>query len=377
VAHDRQYTTSDFIMRSARALALLWIVATPSFGAAATLPGAAVVSIEQLVTKYMGEHQIPALAIAVVVNNEISWSKIYGTADLENKVPAMALTMFRTASIGKTMTATAAMTLVQAQRLDLKADIRTYCPAFPAKEWTITPRDLLSHLSGIRHYGGPRDKEEQGSTTHFAGVVDALAPFKDDALLFEPGTKFGYSTYGYDVAGCVIEGAAGMPFLAYMRKAVWEPAGMTSIRDDDPAAIIPFRAAGYTLVDNKIANAPHVDMSNRMAAGGYLTTIDDLARFVVALMSDRLVSGETFKQMITPAKLRNGEQVDYGLGWGMELEEWHGDTWVYHGGSSPGFSGFVALMPGHKYAVMFLTNLENLQGRNELAEGVTRIVLGF
>jgi len=95
------------------------------------------------------------------------------------------------------------------------------------------------------------------------------------------------------------------------------------------------------------------------------------------LMSDRLVSGETFKQMITPAKLRNGEQVDYGLGWGMELEEWHGDTWVYHGGSSPGFSGFVALMPGHKYAVMFLTNLENLQGRNELAEGVTRIVLGF
>jgi CubicO group peptidase (beta-lactamase class C family) len=361
----------------AAAVACRTAAIAPARVAEAKIPAAKIERIERLVAEYMSAHKVPALAMAVVVNGELAWSRGFGLADLENHVPATETTMFRTASIGKPMTATAAMQLVERRQLDLDADVRDYCPAFPSKEWTVTPRELLSHTSGIRHYGGPRDREEQSSTTHYKTVAEALAPFKDDPLLFEPGTKYSYSTYGYDVLGCVIEGAAGMPFLAYMRRFIWEPAGMTATRDDDPSALIPQRASGYAIAGGELRKAQMVDMSNRMPAGGYTTTVVDLARFAQAVMANRLVTSATLQRMITPTSLRSGERVGYGLGWGLELEPWHDDAWVVHGGSSPGFSGFVALMPRHRFAAAFLTNLEDLPGRGELAEGVTRIVLGF
>jgi CubicO group peptidase (beta-lactamase class C family) len=152
---------------------------------------------------------------------------------------------------------------------------------------------------------------------------------------------------------------------------------MTATRDDDPSALIPNRAAGYVLVDGKPRNAQHVDMSNRLPAGGYITTVDDLAKFAAAVMTGRLVRVETFERMITPAVLASGEKVPYGMGWGVEFEEWHSDTWVFHGGSSPGASGMLALMPRHGFAVAILTNLEGLPDRGDLAADITRIVLDF
>jgi CubicO group peptidase (beta-lactamase class C family) len=112
-----------------------------------------------------------------------------------------------------------------------------------------------------------------------------------------------------------------------------------------------------------------------MPAGGYVTTVIDYAKFIEALFSERLVRASTFEQMITPARLRNGQPVPYGQGWGMELEDWYGDRWTFHGGSTPGASGMVALMPRHRFGVVFLTNLEDLPDRSELAEEVTRTVL--
>jgi len=333
--------------------------------------------IEATVTTFMAAQHVPGMSVALVIDGRPAWSRGFGLADVENTVPATAATAYRSASIGKTLTATAAMRLVEAGTLDLDADIRRYCPAFPAKPWTITVRHLLSHQSGIRHYGGPHDKEEQGSTVHYADVVDALAPFKDDPLLFQPGTQYGYSTYGYDVLGCVLQGAAGIPFLDVMRTQVWQPAGMQATRDDDPAALVDRRASGYTLVDGTLRNAQHVDMSNRMPAGGYLTTVDDLARFEAAVLDERLIKPDTLKRMLAPSVLPDGTRMPYGFGWAMELEPWHEDTWAFHGGSSPGVSGMVAVMPGHRFGAAILANLEDLPGRNELVERITRIALGF
>lgn len=322
---------------------------------------------------------VAGLSIAVVADGKLRWSNGYGLADVENSVKATAGTIYRSASIGKTMTATAAMQLVEEGRLDLNADIRDYCPAFPAKQWPITPLNLLTHTSGIRHYGGPHDREEQFSTIHYPNVAAALAPFKDDPLQFEPGTKYAYSTYGFVVLGCVVEGAAKTPFLAYMRDHVWLPAGMTSTRDDDPTAIVPNRAAKYTRVDGQLRNAPPIDYSNRMAGGGFLTSATDLGMYMEALLNGRLVQPATFTMMITPAKLKSGQIIEsgYGLGWGVEIEEWHQDRWTFHGGSSPGASGLLALMPKHRFGVVFLTNVDELPGRNELAEDVARVVLDF
>ena len=355
---------------------LIAVLLATSAGAA-DLPKSKIEGIERFVTSFMAAHAVPGLSIAVVADGELKWAKGFGMADVENLVPAKEGTMYRSASIGKTLTATAAMRLVEEKKLDLDADVRYYCPAFPQKQWRVTPRHLLSHTSGIRHYGGPRDQAEQLSTEHYESVSAALSPFKDDPLSFEPGTRYQYSTYGFDVLGCVIEGAAGTPFLTFMRTHVWDPAGMRMTRDDDPAAIIPDRAAKYTKTAGQLRNAPGVDMSNRLPAGGYLTTATELGKFAAALLAGKLVSSETFQRMITPSKLADGKPVEYGLGWGVEIGSWHGDQWVFHGGSSPGASGLIAMMPKHRFAVVFLTNLDELPGRNELAEDIARLVLDF
>jgi CubicO group peptidase (beta-lactamase class C family) len=154
---------------------------------------------------------------------------------------------------------------------------------------------------------------------------------------------------------------------------------MRATRDDDPAAIVPHRAAGYALSDGKLRRARMADMSNRMAAGCFLTTAEDLAAFAVAMIENRLVTPGTFEQMTTPLKLPSGELVEYGKGFGVETELWHEDQWVFHGGSSPGVSGFFAIMPKHRFAVLYITNLEDIPGpaRGDLGEDVARLVLGF
>jgi serine beta-lactamase-like protein LACTB, mitochondrial len=333
-------------------------------------------AVDRIIGAWLKKNAVPGASVAIALDGEVVWSRGYGLADVENGVPAKPETIFRSASIGKPITATAAMRLVEQGKLDLDAPVERYCPAFPRKKWAVTARHLLTHTSGIRHYGGPRDREEQTSTVHYKDVADALAPFRNDPLLFEPGTKWSYSTYGFNVLGCVIQGAAGRPFLEVIRTLVFEPAGMKRSRDDDPSALIPDRAAGYLRESGELRNAPHVDMSNRLPAGGYATTAPDLALFAARFMDCKLVSCSMRDAMMTSQPLNNGEQLDYGFGWGlMTGENWYGETEAFHGGSSPGASGMLYALPRRRFAVVFLSNLESAPERTETAVAIAKAVL--
>jgi len=332
--------------------------------------------IDGLVSTYIAKNTVPGATIAIAWKGEVVYTNGYGLADIENAVPARPYTMYRSASMGKTITATTAMELVEQKKIDLEQPIQTYCPAFPAKPWVITTRHLLTHTSGIRHYGGPHDAEEQTSTVHYSDVVQALDPFKNDPLLFEPGTQYSYSTYGFDVLGCVIQGAAHQPFLEVIRNRIFEPAGMKTSRDDDPAAIIPHRAAGYTLVEGKLRNAPHIDMSNRMPAGGYLVTAGDLARFSVEFIDCKFVSCVTRDAMLSEVRLKNGETVNYGLGWGINEDDKGNITGEFmHGGSSPGASGMLYIVPSQRLAVILMTNLDSATERLEIVRSIGKVVV--
>lgn len=368
-------------MRSlALAVSLVALLVAPRLAAQnAGLPAETAAAVERMLMEKMAAERIPGLSVTVVVDGRLAWSRGYGTADLENGVPAAAGTAYRTASIGKPMTATAVMQLVEAGRLELDAPVQRYCPAFPEKRWPVTTRHLLGHTSGIRHYGGPNEESELFNTVHYENVVDALPIFSDDPLLFEPGTSHLYSTFGYNLLGCVVEGASEQRYLAYMREHVFGPAGMEDTRDDDPAAIIPHRAEGYVLTgDGALRNSRAVDMSSKLPAGGFITTAEDLARFAVALMDHQLVRAETFERMITPVRLRDGEVVPYGLGWGLfPGETWYGEREVFHGGVTPRVSGMLYLLPDRRFAVAILTNLEGVPGRTQLAADIARTVLGL
>lgn len=340
---------------------------------------ATVEAVERALMEKMAEERIPGLSVAIVVDGILIWSDGYGMADLENYVPATATTVYRTASIGKSMTATAVMQLAEEGQIELEAPVQLYCPAFPEKRWPVTTRQLLGHTSGIRHYGGPNEEAELFNTLHYDSVVEALEIFKNDSLLFEPGTAYQYSSFGYNVLGCVIEGASGHDFLTYMREYVFEPAGMRSTRDDDPAVLIPRRAEGYLVTEGgELHNSRVVDMSSKLPAGGFVTTAEDLARFAIAVMDHRLVRAETFEHMITPVRLHNSEPAGYGLGWGLfPGEDWYGEREAFHGGVTPQVSGTLYLLPDRRFAVAILTNLEGVQGRTELAANIAKVVLGL
>jgi serine beta-lactamase-like protein LACTB, mitochondrial len=215
--------------------------------AAAQLPALQTKAVDTLISSYVSAHHVPGLSIAVVQHSRVVLAQGYGIADVENNVHANADTVYRIASISKSITASAVMKLVESGKIDLDVPIQKYCPAFPPKPWPITTRELLSHQSGIRDY---RNDEETVNTRHYTSIDEALRQFDKDPLEFEPGTKMQYTSYGYIVLGCVIEGASGTAYDRYMREAVFGPAQMPATRLDDVSAVIPHRAHGYSISSN-------------------------------------------------------------------------------------------------------------------------------
>lgn len=324
----------------------------------AALPADKTAKIEAAITALMSSKHIPGLSIAIVIDNQLRWQSGYGMADLENSVPAKAATVYRIASVAKPLTAVAVMQLVEKGKLDLDAPIQKYVPTFPTKPWPITTRQLLGHLSGIRNYRANEDL----STRFYSSLTEALSIFKDDPLDFEPGTKYSYTTYGYTLLGTVIEGASGMSYADYMRENVFKPAKMNHTQADNVHDIIPNRARGYHpkvygKFDGNLRNADLADTSYKIPAGGLVSTVEDLANFAIAVQNGVLIKKETFEQMSTPQKTRDGKTTRYGLGWYIDgVGDRKGLVW--HGGVQPGVTSMLFILPKERFALVILTNLE-------------------
>jgi CubicO group peptidase (beta-lactamase class C family) len=327
------------------------------------------------IARFMAANSIPGVSVAVVENGALAWAAGFGSADLENAVPATAHTLYRLASISKPITATAALLLWQQGKLDLDAPVQKYCPAFPEKDTPITTRELLGHIAGIRHYkSDSQDDPESGNTRHFANPIQAgLDFFKNDALVAKPGSEFHYSTQGYTVVGCAMEGASGEKYADYVRKNVLTPAGMDHTVVDDRFAIIPFRARFYSKDDaGAITNADLLDSSYKIPGGGWLSSADDMAQFEVAMLADRIVTRSTRDLMWTPLKPSDGKEDRYGLGWGTGHEL--GILDVGHSGSQQGTSTSLKIVPERRAGVVVLINMDGGKA-SDLATELMKIVL--
>jgi serine beta-lactamase-like protein LACTB len=339
-----------------------------------TLPDSLSRRVDSTVSAFMVAKHVPALSVAIGIGNRLTFSRAYGLSDLENLVPATTTSVFRTASIGKPMTATAVLQLWQEGRLDLDAPIQKYCPAFPLKRWPVTARELLLHASGIRD----KTAAEESNYTHYESIAAALTPFASDSLLFEPGTAFHYTSYGYDVLGCAIEGASGEPYIDYMKRRIFRAAGMAHTQLDDVKELISQRARGYALDKNaKVINAIHDDMSNRVPAGGFVSTPTDLVLFAQAYLQDKLVADSTRQFMLRRPNGRVSAPLSEGFyGFGWAISDWYGVQEVSHGGGTPGVSAILYMLPAKGYTVAVMMNLEGVPDRGDLAGDIAKIVLG-
>ena len=173
-------------------------------------------------------------------------------------------TVYPLGSITKTVTAAAALRLAELGDLDLDAPIQESCPAFPEKGHPITARQLLAHVAGIRHYDYRRFDEDLLNKKSYATLEDAMGKFSEDPLVAEPGSQYHYSSWGYVVLVCAIEGASDLSYAEAIQRDVLKPAGMESTRLDEVQDIIPRRARGYSLLDDgSWGNSGCFDASDR------------------------------------------------------------------------------------------------------------------
>lgn len=326
------------------------------------LSASSIEKIERAITTEMARQNIPGMSVAVIIDHQLRWSNGYGLSDLENFVPAKSSTMYRLGSISKPISAVAAMQLIEKGKLDLDAPVQNYVSTFPRKPWTITLRHLLTHTSGIRHYKG----DEMNITRQFNTLTEGLDIFKNDSLLFQPGARYSYSTYAYNLLGVAIEDASGTTFLPYLRDHIFKPAGMDHIRDDNVYDIIHNRAQGYRKLPNgELRNSELANTSYKIPGGGLCSTVEDLAKFAIAVQTHILLKPETMRQMFTPQKMNDGKVIrinpqfperSYGMGW--FISERNGEKEVYHSGAQQRVSTMLYMVPNKKCAVAIMSNLE-------------------
>jgi len=305
----------------------------------------------------------PGLSVAVAANDEMLWTGGFGFADLENQKPAGSRTIYRYASISKPIAATALMQLVQRGKVSLDVPIQRYVPSLPPKpEGEITLRHLMTHTSGIRHYRGV----EMLSNQRYDSVEAALGIFKDDPLEFQPGAKYQYSSYAYNILAAVVEEASGKSFRAYLRAKVFQPAGMTAADLEFPEEPVEERCQQYLRNGDEFKIAPRVDLSCKWAGGGMAGTAEDLVRFCIALQQGRLLRAKTAARMYEPGVLMDGKRTDYGLGWRLRKDKAE-RLWVGHSGGATGGTTYFLHNPQVKVAVALLANAQAVKGLDALA----------
>ena len=318
------------------------------------IPSRKIYDLDSLCQDQMRSGNFPGMAVMISLNGKIIYSKGYGHADLDKKTnvdPHQSL--FRIGSISKSLTAAALAMLVENKELDLDKKIQTYVPYFPEKKYSLTTRNLACHTAGIRHYQGLEFMLNQ----EFNDVKSGIDLFKNDTLLFKPGSKYRYSTYGWNLISAGIEGAIGQDFISYMDQNVFKPLGMSnthaereSFKDDHIVAFYNQNSEGVPLY------AMPVNNSYKWAGGGFLSTADDIIKFGNGINSNVLFSEETKDMFWTSCRLNDGSLTNYGLGWVANTDD-QGRSFVGHSGGSVGGTSMLLIYPEEELVVVVLVNL--------------------
>ncbi len=311
-------------------------------------------SADLIVESLISEDIVVGLVAGYSVNGEIKWQSALGYSDRENKINMELNTITRPASIAKSMTAIAVMQLVEQKLIDLDAPIQAYIPDYPTQEKTqITTRHLLSHTSGIAGY---KNGKEAQTTKNYATLAKAVDVFKNRKLLFEPGSRYSYTTYGYTVLGLLIEKVSGLTFEQYMQKNIWDKAGMKHTRIEKFGITIAGKSKLYHRVKKgKLKKSTPNNLSNRIPGGGFYITLEDMFLFGNAVLNNTLVSQSTLDLMRQHHSLEK-EANAYGFGWFLYNPKPNEGAIIGHSGEQSGSASQLFIIPSTKTVVVILAN---------------------
>ena len=314
----------------------------------------------------------PGLSAAVAVDGKVVWAEGFGLADLENQVSVTPASRFRLGSVSKLFTVAAVARLAEAGKLDLDAPVQRYVLSFPDKGQPVTARQLAGHLAGIRHYA-PADFLLP--VRRYERLTEGLGIFQNDALVHAPGSAYLYSSYGYNLLGAVVEGAAGKDFGAAVDELVIQPLGLGSTTLDYPERIVDRRVRFYRKDSGgALFNEQAIDSSYKWPSAGYLSTASDLVRFASAHLGDGYLKPETRSLLFTSQRTAAGEETGVGLGWRIGKDA-AGRRFLHHGGAIEGGRAFLLLYPDEKIAVAILANLSGARFAEGEAQTLAELFL--
>ena len=324
------------------------------------------VKADALLNNLINEKKIPGLAILVLKEGKIILQKGYGYADLESKTTIDARkTVFRIASVSKPIAATALAHMVDEGLINLDASFYDYVPYYPKKEWDFSIRQLASHTAGIRGYQGT----EYGLNEPYS-IKESITIFKDDDLLFEPGTDYLYTSYDWVLISLAMEEVSGIPFETYVQEKVLNPLEMKATFPEK--AVLDKMATFYS--KNRLGFRKSIPVNNnyKLAGGGYLSTTEDIIKFGHAYLENKVLNKEFLAPFIT-SEIINGNKTYYGLGW-QASEDKHGRAFYGHVGNGVGGYSNFFIYPEEQMAFAILINCTNPNVQDELDAVVNALI---
>jgi D-alanyl-D-alanine carboxypeptidase len=341
---------------------LISILALPA-NAAGVASDPEVLGAERLFSAWM-EGQIayrglPGIAVGVVSDQELVWSKGFGFADIKAKRPMTATTKFRMASNSKLFTAIAIMQLREGGKISLDDPVVKYLPWFKAKaagddDGPITIEQLLSHSSGLQREAG-----DHWSSYKFPTADELQRLYADRQAAFAPSMRWKYSNLAYAIAGLVVEKVSGEKWADYVEHNIFKPLEMnaSSVDKNVSGLTVPY---GRRMPDGTREVLPFVDARGMAAATGVTSDVEDMAKFISAQFrrgprgGAQIVSGGSWREMLRVRSVE--ENWSAGTGLGFDVKRVKDRTYIGHGGGYPGNTTQTLIQLDDKVGVIVLTN---------------------
>ncbi|WP_339617275.1 serine hydrolase domain-containing protein [uncultured Gilvimarinus sp.] len=306
--------------------------------------------------------QAPALSAAVAIQGKRVWAGAVGWADIKNKVAVTPQTRFRIGSVSKPLTITALAQLVADGTVELDAPITRYLPELPNRQWhNITARQLASHTAGLVEYKHTAEwaglYRIMALQTHYEDVENSLAIFDDTPLAFEPGSDFQYTSYGTVLLSAVMQSAAGKPYQQLMQERVMTPLQMNATGADPGEHREPM-ARFYWKRGDRAKLWRQVDLSHRLAGGGFVSTPSDLVKLGSAWLDTGFIPTDVRERFWQPQRLGSGElnPQNYALGWRLHKGDDYMATNLNHGGVSRGAQCWLMVIPEYQMSIAISMN---------------------
>lgn len=294
----------------------------------------------------------PGGAIGIVKNEELIFSKGYGMASLQHKVPFATNTVADIGSVAKQFTSFAIALLADEGKLSLDDEIHTFFPQLPDYGHKVTVRHLVHHTSGLREiYSAWALKGWSGGGIRQEDVRYLL--MQQEELNFKPGDQYLYCNTSYALLGSIIEKVSGQSFESFFRERIFNPLGMNhTYIMDKLGEIFPNGADSYMPTNDDFLEV--YDNSSMFGQGGFYSTVEDMARWLANFQSPKVGNAAVMAQIQEQGILNNGEQLKYAFG--LNIDTYRGAKRIHHSGSSAGFRTAMAWYPEYELGVIIQTN---------------------